>query len=81
MPMYEYLCADCHTKFDTLRPMKDADAPIACEHCESEHTTRTLSLVIALSGGKALDAAAAVSGGGCACGGGSCGCGHPYSHN
>ena len=77
MPVYEYLCADCHTKFDALRSMKDADAPIACEHCESEHTARTLSLVIALSGGKAIDG---MSGGGCACGG-QCGCGHAHAHN
>ena len=75
MPVYEYLCADCHTKFDALRPMSQADAPIACEHCESKHTARTLSLVIALSGGKTIEG---MSGGGCACGG-QCGCGH--SHN
>ena len=77
MPLYEYHCADCNITFEALRPMKEADAPIACEHCESEHTGRTLSLFVAVSGGKTITAEA---GGGCACGG-QCGCGHSHSHN
>jgi putative FmdB family regulatory protein len=75
MPVYEYYCSKCHTKFDALRPMRDADAPIACEHCESERTARVLSVFFATSGGKPVSGA----GGGCACGNGTCGCGH--SHN
>jgi putative FmdB family regulatory protein len=77
MPIYEYFCADCHTKFNALRPMSQADAPIACDQCEGEHTARVLSVFIAVSGGKALDS---MAGGACACGG-HCGCGHAHSHN
>ncbi len=75
MPIYEYICQDCGLRFDLLRSMKDADAPIACQACSSQHTTRTLSLFNAQSGGRI------VAGGGkdgCAgCTGGSCAsCGH-----
>ena len=77
MPLYEYYCSHCHTKFDALRPMSKADAPIKCEHCESKRTARVLSVFFASSssGGKPLEGTA---GGGCACGG-ACSCGH--SHN
>ena len=75
MPLYEYYCSHCHTKFDALRPMSQADAPIKCEHCESKQTARVLSVFFASSGGKPVEGTA---GGGCACGG-ACSCGH--SHN
>jgi putative FmdB family regulatory protein len=70
MPLYEYICRDCGTLFDALRSMKDADQPIHCSQCDSEHTTRQLSLFFAQSDGKAV---AGSSSCGCAgCSGGSC---------
>jgi putative FmdB family regulatory protein len=70
MPLYEYVCLDCETVFDALRPMAKADAPIACEECESEHTSRMLSVFFAHSEGRTSPAS---SGAACACGG-SCSC-------
>lgn len=75
MPVYEYYCSHCQTKFEARRSMREADAPIKCEHCESERTGRVLSLFFAVSGGQPVSG---LGGGGCACGG-QCGCGH--SHN
>lgn len=74
MPIYEYICENCHQKFETLRSIKDADAPIACHYCQSQETHRVVSVFFAQSGGKVL----AGSGGGCgSCAGGSCStCGH-----
>ncbi len=69
MPVYEYVCLDCGTRFDALRPMREADAPLACDHCESEHTSRTLSVFFAQSGGRSV---AGTSGGCASCSGGSC---------
>lgn len=70
MPIYEYACLDCGERFERLRPMKDADAPITCTVCESQHTSRLLSLFNAHSGGRAV---AGASSGGCgSCSGGSC---------
>ncbi|MEW6567365.1 MAG: zinc ribbon domain-containing protein [Chloroflexota bacterium] len=69
MPIYEYICLDCGMRFDALRLMAEADAPIRCSQCESDHTSRTISLFAAHSDGKLV----AGGGGGCAsCGGGSC---------
>lgn len=79
MPVYEYYCADCKTKFDARRPMSKADDAIQCKHCESMRTSRTLSLfaVSGFSGSSAgsLPDSGFGGGGGC-CGGGACGCGH-----
>jgi putative FmdB family regulatory protein len=74
MPLYEYLCQACGQHFDALRPMKDADQPIACTACRSEQTQRLLSVFNAQSGGRVVGG----SGGGCGgCSGGACGsCGH-----
>ncbi|MBM3136799.1 MAG: zinc ribbon domain-containing protein [Chloroflexi bacterium] len=43
MPIYEYRCCDCEYKFEVMRGMSQADAPIACEECNGNHTTRMLS--------------------------------------
>jgi putative FmdB family regulatory protein len=69
MPIYEYVCLDCHEQFDALRPMAEADSPIACVECESEHTSRTISVFFAQSGGRVV----AGTSSGCAhCSGGTC---------
>ena len=82
MPVYEYYCSHCHTKFDALRAMHQADARIACENCESERTARVLSVFFAASGGSSASGQPIYgrddSSGGCGCGG-ACSCGH--SHN
>lgn len=71
MPVYEYYCTDCRTKFEVLRPMSKADAPIACKKCQGKHTSRILSVFAAHSEGKAISGVG--GGSGCAtCGGGSC---------
>jgi len=74
MPIYEYYCEDCQKKFEALRSMSKADAPIACEYCEGKRTSRQLSRFAAHSreasgGSKAI----AGGGGGCAsCSSSSC---------
>ncbi|TDA64787.1 MAG: zinc ribbon domain-containing protein [Chloroflexi bacterium] len=73
MPIYEYVCQECGTRFEALRPMKDADVAITCKKCHGSNTQRALSLFNATSGGQTLAAS-----GGCGnCAGGSCSsCGH-----
>lgn len=77
MPLYEYYCSKCSTKFDALRPINQADAPIKCEHCASQRTARVLSLFFAVGGGSssAQEMSEGGGGGGCGCGG-QCACGH-----
>ena len=75
MPIYEYVCEDCQSEFETLRSMSQADASMPCEQCGGEHTHRKISVCYCESGGKALAGAGAGSCGSCS--GGSCaGCGH-----
>jgi len=51
MPIYEYVCKDCEHKFEALRPMSKADAPIECPFCGGSNTARALSLFSAVSKG------------------------------
>ena len=44
MPVYEYDCKACGHVSESLRPMRDADAPIACESCGSKRTKRAHSV-------------------------------------
>ncbi len=72
MPLYEYRCRECASRFEALRPMAEADAPIVCKACGSPKTERTPSRFYAHSGGRALTPT-----GGCACAsGGACACSH-----
>ncbi|HEY8492173.1 MAG TPA: zinc ribbon domain-containing protein [Dehalococcoidia bacterium] len=69
MPLYEYYCRTCGTKFELLRPMSRAEEPAACPqgHPGAE---RTVSLFAAVTRGGTPEPA----GGGCACGGAGCAC-------
>ena len=67
MPVYEYYCRTCETKFEKLQPIKAAsDAAI----CPSGHNgaLRTLSLIASVGTSDSPQ-----FGGGCACGG-NCSC-------
>jgi putative FmdB family regulatory protein len=81
MPLYEYFCADCAAPFEALRPMGQADHPIACPHCANTGVRRMISTFAAVSrdsGGGSRLVASSQGGGGCgSCGGGHCAnCGH-----
>lgn len=68
MPIYEYTCQECDTRFEVIRTMKDADADLACENCQSHAVKRSLSLFNASSEGRSI-----TSHQGCQqCSGGSC---------
>lgn len=61
MPLYEYQCSECDTRFDALRGMAQADDPIACPQCGETGARRTISLFSAI-GGEGV-----IAGGGGAC--------------
>ena len=54
MPIYEYLCQDCGSRFELLRSIKEADNPILCKSCKSEHTQRAVSVFFAQSGSQII---------------------------
>ena len=70
MPLYEYYCADCKTKFDALRQFSQADVAIQCKSCESMNTSRMLSLFATFTSSNSDSTTQSLSGG---FGGGCCG--------
>jgi putative FmdB family regulatory protein len=48
MPLYEYVCENCHREIELL--IRGSERP-ACEQCGSEHLTKLLSVPAAHSAG------------------------------
>ena len=74
MPIYEYECGSCDTRFDVLVSRSKAKARPACEECGSSDTERVMSGFFGRSGsgenagsiGSACSGCTADSCGGCA---------------
>ncbi|MGQ9572141.1 MAG: FmdB family zinc ribbon protein [Dehalococcoidia bacterium] len=64
MPLYEYYCHECGTKFELLRPMSRADDAVTCPsgHKGAERVLSVFSAVSKGAGGET-----APIGGGLAC--------------
>jgi putative FmdB family regulatory protein len=70
MPLYEYYCRECQSKFELLRAMSRSDEPGTCLQGH-EGAQRVFSVFAAFSNDEG--GAQAVAGGGCAaCAGGHC---------
>jgi putative FmdB family regulatory protein len=63
MPVYEYLCRACDTRFEARRPMAEASAPMSCPAGHAD-TTRVLSVFASLAA-SASGASPALPAGGC----------------
>lgn len=79
MPIYEYLCDNCQTRYERLVMSSNGSEAIACPKCGSRRRTQQLSVFRAGKAGGAGDSGPdssggpSPSGGGC-CSPGSCGC-------
>ncbi len=75
MPVYEYRCSGCGSKFEKLQSISAANGGVPCPKCGAD-SRRLLSVFAAFR--KAEGGQVASIGGGCAgCAGGSCAsCGH-----
>ena len=74
MPIYEYLCEECETRFEKIVLNKQQE--IACPKCASKKASIQLSVFAtasASSDGSSAKSSTSFSGGGSCCGGG-CGC-------
>jgi putative FmdB family regulatory protein len=76
MPLYEYYCPKCASKYELLRPMGRSDEPGTCPKGHGGGARTISTFAAGTKGGSPSDMMGAPSGGGCACGGGGCGCGH-----
>jgi putative FmdB family regulatory protein len=74
MPLYEYYCPDCKSKFELLVRREHAD-DVVCMKCRGEKVRRLLS-VFASPRGAGEDSAYADEAPpmSCSCGDGGCGC-------
>jgi len=57
MPIYEYLCAECRTKFEKL-VLRNNSEPVACPQCGRTATEQVFS-TFAISGGHGQTSAGA----------------------
>ena len=73
MPLYEYYCRTCETKFEQLRPMSAAATTAVCPSGH-EGAKRLISVFSAVGRNEGGELMSLGGGGGCACGG-ACSCG------
>jgi putative FmdB family regulatory protein len=72
MPMYEYRCTLCGTRFERLRPSTQRDVAPSCPDCGGP-SRRLLSVFAAFSTGAGGESRAIAGTGGCTgCAGGAC---------
>jgi len=70
MPLYEYVCRDCATKFEAY--VRAFGESVCCPACRADAVEKQLStFAMAVAGGSSSSGTSA--GGGC-CGRGGCGC-------
>jgi putative FmdB family regulatory protein len=73
MPIYEYVCPDCKTKFELMRPISMYSEPADCPECKHTANRALSRFVCRTSSEFGTTAPLAGSNGGCAsCSGGSC---------
>lgn len=52
MPLYEYRCPECGTRFEEIRALRQADEEVECPVCGSGAPRRQLSSFATASGGR-----------------------------
>ena len=73
MPIYEYICDSCDTRFEKIVINKQQE--IACPKCAGKKATIQLSVFATANGNSSSSKSSAPSsGGGGSCCGGGCGC-------
>jgi putative FmdB family regulatory protein len=66
MPIHEYLCDDCGSKFEKLVRSSQASAEVECPSCGEAHVTQQLSTFAAHANGSSKDAMPSCPSGMCA---------------
>ena len=66
MPLYEYECRSCDTRFDELTTLAAADDAV-CARCGSTEVKRLLSVIGGMTGSAGEPVGCGGCAGGCAC--------------
>ena len=72
MPIYEYICEQCDTRFEKIVINKQQE--ISCPKCASKKATIQLSVFSSVGGRGSSTPSSFSNGGGGSCCGGGCGC-------
>ena len=56
MPIYEYKCGSCSKVTDTIRPIRDRNAPISCRFCGAPATLILSTFSIVNQSNRSMDA-------------------------
>lgn len=43
--LYPYICRECESRFEVVKPLCDIDEPEKCPECDSDNTFRSIGLV------------------------------------
>jgi putative FmdB family regulatory protein len=73
MPIFEYACDDCGTRFEQLVRRSSDPNEVHCPACGQDHLTTQYSTFAAPSGASKADSAPSAGCGGGMCQGGMCG--------
>src|SRR5258705_10185653 len=79
MPIYEYLCEECETRFEKIVINKQQE--IACPKCSSKKASIQLSVFATAGNGNSSAPSGGFSGGGGGCCGGGRGAPHPNKNS
>ena len=86
MPLYEYYCSDCRSKFEVLTSYEASQGEMVCAQCHGTHVRKLISVFARPSrggddtgdfgdfGDYSGSSEDDFGGGGCSCGGGACSC-------
>lgn len=72
MPIYEYVCDECETRFEKIVINKQQE--ISCPKCASKKANIQLSVFATAGNTSSSSTSGSSSGGGGSCCGGGCGC-------
>jgi putative FmdB family regulatory protein len=61
VPLYEYRCASCASRFEVLRRMGQGSEGVACPECGDERVEKQYSTFAGTAGGSGASSAASCS--------------------
>lgn len=70
MPMYDYRCPACGSRFEQFVRMSEADAPVTCPECGTPKATKLISSFAVIGGSSGGGSFSSSSASSCSTGGG-----------
>lgn len=52
MPVYDYLCNDCHKEFELVLTLHEHDKPVKCPHCGGKNVEQAAVAFFAVTSKK-----------------------------